>query len=335
MNARGIFRHPIALVGYLLVVAAVAFVVARRWNTERDAVVTRTQIAMGTVVEIQLRGMSEEEARPAMDAAFAEIRRVDTLFSTYVAGPVWRLNHAGDTVAVLPDELHALLRRCDTLWRGSDGAFDIAIERLVEAWGFGSDAPGIPAPDVLREARERSGWRHVTLLDSNTVRLANGVGINFGAIAKGYGVDRAVAVLRNHGANDALVNAGGEVRCTGGQWIVGVQHPREQHRLVAALRSDGRAIATSGDYEQYFEVNGQRYHHIFDPATGQPARGCRSVTILAPDDMTADALATAVFVMGPSKGMEFLRRQQHIDGMIVDDRGRVSSTPGFDRHIQR
>ena len=335
MEQRGIIRHPLALAAYLVGVFILAFLVMRRCDADSDDTIARTQIAMGTLVEIQIQGMSEQEAHKAMDAVFAEVRRIDTLFSTYLAeGPVWKLNHAGDTVAVLPEEIHVLMRHCDTLWRDSGGAFDVAVEPLVQAWGFGGDAPGIPESAMLEAARSASGWKHVTLLDGNRVSMCCGVRINFGAIAKGYAVDRAVAVLASLGVRRGLVNAGGEVRSAGGTWTVGIQHPRDEHSLLAAIDLRGRAIATSGDYEQYFEHEGVRYHHIFDPATGMPAYGCQSVSILADDDMTADALATAVFVMGPAEGMTFL--QQHgIDGMIVDDRGSVKTTPGFEKHILR
>lgn len=324
------------LAAYLVVVFIISFIVVREWGGPADEERVRTQIAMGTVIEMQIRGMDVEAADRAMTAAFAEVRRVDTLFSTYLRNsPVWRANRSGGDVVTLPDEVYALLRRCDTLYRNTGGAFDVAIEPLVQVWGFDDDAPAIPDAQRLTEALSRSGWRHVEILDSARVRLNGGAALNFGAIAKGYAVDRAVAVLAAHDVREGLVNAGGEIRSVGGTWTIGVQHPREERRLAASVRIDSRSIATSGDYEQFFEEDGKRYHHIFDPASGKPASGCRSVTVLAPDNTTADALATAVFVMGPAKGMEFLTQQKHIDGMIIDDRGAVYTTPGFDKHSSR
>jgi thiamine biosynthesis lipoprotein len=116
---------------------------------------------------------------------------------------------------------------------------------------------------------------------------------------------------------------------------VGIQHPRSPSELIAVVDLHGRAIATSGDYEQYFEHEGKRYHHIFDPATGRPASRCQSVSVIADDDMTADALATAVFVMGTGRGMEFLKQYPDIEALIVDDRGVLHGTPGFDRYRKR
>ena len=330
------FRRPsLALTLVLFAVFAAALYLALHLNHE-DAPIARTQIALGTMIEIQVRGLPREQADAAINAAFAEIRRVDTVFSTYKAeSPVWRLNHSRDTLITVPDEVHALLLHCDTLWRASGGAFDVAIEPLVRVWGFDGEAPAIPADTALAEAMARSGWRHVAITADRRLRKTPEAAVNFGAIAKGYAVDRAVAVLARNGAHDALVNAGGEIRPTGGDWQVGIQHPRSPSEMLAVVALRGRAIATSGDYEQYFEAGGRRYHHIFDPATGRPATRCQSVSVIAADDMTADAMATAVFVLGPARGMEFLKQYPHIEALIVDDRGRQHCTPGFERFRMR
>lgn len=326
----------IALVLLFLVLFAAAFYVGLEFGAEKDDTVARTQIAMGTIVEIQVRGLSQVEADAAINAAFAELRRVDTLFSTYKPeSPVWRLNNGRDTLVEIPAEVYALLLRCDTITRSSAGAFDVSVEPLVRAWGFDGDAPAIPSDEALSAALAHSGWRHVSLTEENRIRKSPDAAVNFGAIAKGYAVDRAVAVLRARGAGEALVNAGGEIRATGGSWQVGIQHPRSPSELIAVVDLYGRAIATSGDYEQYFERDGKRYHHIFDPSTGRPAARCQSVSIIADDDMTADALATAVFVMGAERGMEFLKQYPDIEALIVDDRGALHSTPGFERYRKR
>ncbi|MDX9758518.1 MAG: FAD:protein FMN transferase [Bacteroidota bacterium] len=331
------FRRPsLALTLFLVAVFAVALLLALLMNREEEPPVARTQIAMGTMIEIQVRGLSRDRADAAITAAFAEVRRVDMLFSTYKThGPVWRLNHSRDTIIQVPDEVHALLRRCDTLWRASGGAFDAAIEPLVRAWGFDGETPAVPSAEALAAARAHSGWAHVSIADHRQIRKKPDAAVNFGAIAKGYAVDRAVAVLMRHGAHDALVNAGGEIRATGGDWQVGIQHPRSPSEMLAVVELHGRAIATSGDYEQYFVVDGSRYHHIFDPATGRPATRCQSVSVIADDDMTADAMATAVFVMGPERGMDFLTHSPDIEALIVDADGMQHSTPGFARYRMR
>jgi thiamine biosynthesis lipoprotein len=323
-------RSPVAITMFVLALFSVGFYLALQFG-RKDDTVTRTQIALGTLVEVQVRGLAQDEADRAINLAFAEVRRIDTLFSTFKPeSPVWKLNHGSDTLVPMPREVLDLMRRCDTLWRGSGGAFDVALQPLIEAWGFEGEHPAVPSDTVLAAAHSRSGWRNFDLTADGRVRRRPGAGLNFGAIAKGYAVDRAIAVLRRQGVAEALVNAGGEIRSTGGAWQVGIQHPRSPSELLAVIDPRGRAVATSGDYEQFFEHAGIRYHHIFDPASGKPARGCQSVSIIADDDMTADALATAVFVLGPKSGLEFLRQYHDIEALIIDSEGAEHSTPGFD-----
>ncbi|MBR9978697.1 MAG: FAD:protein FMN transferase [Bacteroidetes bacterium] len=329
-------RSPLAVTVLTLVLFGVGFYAALEFRGKNDETVTRTQIALGTLIEIKVRGMQTADADAAMTAALYELRRVDTLFSTYLPeSPVWRLNHTEATVVRVPPEIHDLMLRCDTLWERSNGAFDIAIEEVLRAWKFDSGNPAIPTDHVLTEALGRSGWRQITLEQGNYVRRSTGATLNFGSVAKGYAVDRAVAILRQYGVTEALINAGGDIRAIGGEWQVGIQHPRSPSELLTVVRLDGRAIATSGDYEQYFEEGGVRYHHIFDPATGFPARGLRSVSVIADDVATADAVSTAAFVLGTGKGLEFLRDYPDIEGLIVDEHGVEHSTPGFERYRKR
>ena len=329
-------RSPIGLTLFALAIFAVAFYLALHFSRRGEDTAIRTQVALGTLVEVQVRGMERAAAWKAMDAAFAEVRRLDTLFSTYTErSPVRRLNDAEDTLLSVPDEVYALLRRCDSLQRLTGGAFDIAIEPLIQAWGFDGEQPSVPPAAALQSALQHSGWSGIRLSGDGTVAKRPGAGINFGAIAKGYAVDRAVEVLRKEGVDNALVNAGGEVRSTGGTWSIGIQHPRSPSELAAIIDLHGRAIATSGDYEQYFEVDGQRYHHILDPATGTPARGCRSVTVIADDVAAADALATAIFVMGPRKGMAFCKAHPGIEVYIIDEQGEEHHSPGFESYRTR
>jgi thiamine biosynthesis lipoprotein len=328
-------RSPIGLTMFVLAIFAIGFYIALQFARKDDAL-TRTQVALGTLIEVQIRGVDRADAWHIMDAVFAEIRRVDTLFSTYTErGPVWKLNNGSDTLVDVPDEVRALMLRCDTLTRASGGAFDIAVQPLIRAWGFDGETPSRPDDSTLAAAREASGWQHIRIGEDGRIRKSPTAMINFGAIAKGYAVDRAVAVLRSYDIADGLVNAGGEVRTTGGEWSIGIQHPRSASELAAVVDVKGRAIATSGDYEQYFEEDGVRYHHIFDPATGLPARACQSVSVIADDDMTADALATAVFVMGPADGMEFLKQYPDIEALIIDEMGAEHVTPGFANYRTR
>lgn len=329
-------KSPIYIIPSFLVLFALGFMIAR-WTASRDdSGLQRTQIALGTTVVIQVRGAEEDAAQRAMNAAFAEVRRIDTLFSTYQEnGPVWRFNHSTESPVNLPAEILWMLSRCDSINTQTNGAFDVLIQPLVEVWGFEGGSPAIPDPEVLRSALTLSGWSHLGFREGKPLRRDSGSGLNFGAIAKGYAVDRAILVLEEYGIRDVLVNAGGEIRAIGRGWQVGIQHPREEASLLAVVIPGTKAVATSGDYEQYFERDGQRYHHILDPSTGEPARGCRSVTVLADDVLTADALATAVFVMGPERGMKFIAASKKYEALIVDSVGTVTMSPGFESYTLR
>lgn len=281
------------------------------------------RLAMGTLVEIQVRPRGDSAAEAsridaAMQAAFAEIARVDTLFSTHLPA-----RPGGE------DEKLLLLREGLDVMALTGGAFEARMRPLVALWGFGTPAPRRPDPaDLRREAR-----RLATMPASAESLLAEPERLHYGAWAAGYAVDRAVAVLGERGVTDALVNGGGEIRCLGEGWRVGVQHPRLDGALLARLAPGAAAVATSGDYEQYFEQEGVRYHHLLDPRTGEPARGCRSVTVLAPTCLRADALSTGIFVLGPERGLELVESLPDVECLIVDATGAERRSSGLDRYL--
>jgi thiamine biosynthesis lipoprotein len=157
--------------------------------------------------------------------------------------------------------------------------------------------------------------------------------VDLGGIAKGYSIDRAIATLRQHNIQQALVNAGGDIRCLGAKldgtpWRIGIQHPRGTG-IIGVVELQDAAITTSGDYERMFVQDGVRYHHLFDPQTGRPARGCQSVTILTALAEAADVYSTAVFVMGPERGLAFIERHPELEGMIIQADGEMIMSSGF------
>lgn len=271
--------------------------------------VNRAQVALGTLVEIQVRGADDAKANRAITAAFQEIRRIENLLvdaARYDAGEI-----------LADPQLSGLLAACAHYWEISAGAFDCAAGPLVDAWGFASDHPRVPAAQVLERAMSVSGWQSLAPLSDGSWQAIRPVSLTFGAIGKGYAVDRAMAVLVEHGIGEALVNAGGDMRMLGKNWVVGVQHPRQADALAAMLALDRGAVATSGDYEQYFTENGQRYHHILDPRTGFPPAELQSVTVVAPTCLEADALATAVFVLGESAGLSLVESLPGVEVYMI------------------
>ena len=285
--------------------------------------------AMGTVVEITIPGTDDEVAREtaalAAQAALAEVARIDSLFSWLLPRPA---QMSADDVR---DERCAVLEVGLEVQRLSGGAFDTRMMPLVALWGFDGDEPRVPEDaalaDVVAELAALGAPRDAVELESRPEAL------HFGAWAKGYAVDRAVVVLQERGQVAGLVNAGGEVRGYGNDWRVGVQHPRMPGALVASIEPGTLAVATSGDYEQFFEQDGRRYHHVLDPRDGRPSGGCRSVTILARSCARADALATAVFVLGPQEGMDLVERLVDVEGLIIDAAGERHESSGMDAYL--
>ncbi|MBE0551519.1 MAG: FAD:protein FMN transferase, partial [Ignavibacterium sp.] len=266
--------------------------------------------------------------------AFAEVKRIDDLFTTYnEASPVWKINNSADTIIDIESEIFDLIVLCDSITKLSNGSFDVSLDNLTKAWGFYTDDPKLPTKAEIDSALLNSGWQKITFLGDNKIIKKGKVGLNFGAIAKGYAVDKAIDVLKKQGIKEALVNAGGEVSVIGNDWIVGIQHPREINSIIKKIKLNGYTVATSGDYEQYFEVDGKRYHHILDPKTGYPSAGLQSVTIINKSNAIADALATAVFVMGKEKGMKLIETLDETEVMIIDDKGNISYSSGFEKYL--
>ncbi|MFZ1519106.1 MAG: FAD:protein FMN transferase [Ignavibacteriaceae bacterium] len=318
----------------VIVLFLIGFFIARNSSDEEVKTIKHTKILLGTVVEIQVRDADEQNAEDAITKAFTEVKRIDDLFTTYnEASSVWKINNSTDTIIFIDSEIYNLMVLCDSITKLSNGSFDVGLDNLTKAWAFYTDDPQLPTKSEIDSALLSSGWQKITLLGDKKIIKKENVGLNFGAIAKGYAVDKAFSVLKKLGMNEALVNAGGEISVIGKDWIVGVQHPREINSLIKKIKLNGFTVATSGDYEQYFEVDGNRYHHILDPRTGYPSKGLQSVTILNKSNTIADALATGVFVMGKENGLKLIETLDDTEAMIIDDKGKIFYSSGFEKFL--
>lgn len=294
---------------------------------ERRALSTeRSQMHMGTLVSVRIDGLPHDEAGPHIEAAFTAIRAVDERFSNYKpASELSRLNAtAWQEAQPVSGEMALMLAESRAWGARTRGAFDCTVGPLVRAWGFFKRAGRIPAPEELADAQALSGWEHVAFdAEADTLRFdAKGVELDFGGIAKGYAVDRAIAVLRERGVRSALVDAGGNFYAIGTpqhreHWRIGIRHPLRRDDLLADLDFGDAGIATSGGYENYFEADGKRYVHIFDPRTGYPVEGMLSATVIAPTAMSADALSTATFVLGVAAGLELIESLPDTECLLV------------------
>jgi len=316
----------------ILLLLMVAFFVWQRQPAE-DSLLSRTALVMGTLVEIKAYGDDRELLEQGLDAAFAEMVRLEQLFSTHIPkSEVSRLS-AADAPLIVSEETATLLGLGLKIAQRSDGAFDMGLGKLMPLWGVESDQPQVPEEQSIALALKGIGPDSLQISEQQVRKQTPGLQIDLGGIAKGYAVDRAVEKLRQAGIFSAAVNAGGDIRLLGdrqGQsWRIGIQHPRKAGEIIATLALQNRAVVTSGDYERYFEQEGLRYHHLFDPQTGRPARGCQSVTVVAADAASADALATAAFVLGPQKGLALLERMPDVEGFLIAADGSKLATGGL------
>lgn len=278
---------------------------------------------MGSSYTVRLAGTTFDAAR--LDALQAEVQgaldAVDQRMSLYRPdAELMRFNrHASGTPMALSPELMTVLQAGQRVAELTDGAFDMSVAPLVLAWGFGPETRrGLPDAAALRQGRAATGHRHLRLDPARGLATKGlpGLQADLGGIAKGYGVDRAAQVLQAQGVADYMVEVGGEVRTAGHNaqgrpWQIGIEEPDavpQRARLVVPL--SGQAMATSGDYRIYFEEGRRRYSHEIDPHQGEPiVHGLASVSVVAADCMQADALATALIVMGPQAGLALARRE--------------------------
>jgi len=298
----------------------------------------REKTLMGTSVQIILAGPDRKVLEEAMDAGFSTISNVEKSMSFFEAdSEIAEINRCAGLrpVRVSPD-LFGLIQEALSFSELSGGCFDITVGALAALWNFRLEDFRVPPEAQVKSRLNLVGFRKVHLEPKGlTVFLeTQGMLISLGGIAKGYAVDKAVSNIRSLGVADGIVSAGGDLMAFGRKgdrelWNVGVKNPRDETKLVCVLPVSNAAVATSGDYERFRIVEGVRYHHILDPRSGYPGRGCMSATVVARNALAADALATAVFVMGPEDGIEFLERLPDTEGVVIDGQGRVRATSGL------
>jgi thiamine biosynthesis lipoprotein len=293
--------------------------------------VSETRTYMGTVVTLTVVTPDAVEARRWIDAGFHEMKRLEDILSRHRDDTaVGRLNGEG-RVDGAPEELVEVLAAASDVSRRTGGAFDITMAPLLELYSGAFAAGGPPPDDRIDEALALVDHRAVRIDGARVMLDDPRMEITLDGIAKGYIVDRTIDVLVAAGAERVLVNAGGDMATHGtdgrdGPWTVGIQDPHDEG-LSGLARLEGDCIATSGDYMHAFTED-RRHHHIIDPRTGRSPEATSSVTVLAPTAMLADALSTALLVLGPGKGREALSGFQGAEGLWVTKDGiRIGPAP--------
>ncbi len=281
-----------------------------QWTAERQRVERFTRPMMGTDVEIVLLGLERDAAAAASGEAFATMAAVASRLTTFdPQSELSSLNaSAGKGPVRIARDLEAVLRQADTMRTRTEGAFTPAILPLSLLWR--PTHRQVPRAVVVEEALESVSRAEVRVPSAGWGEVTSTTRLDLGGIAKGYAVDRAVRSLRSAGVVDGIVDAGGDLRLLGSRggqpWRIGVPDPDHPQQIARVLHLRDAAVATSGGYERFFVVDGVRYHHIVDPRTGYPARSTTSFTVVLPDGTSADAAATAGFVLGPAAGLDFV-----------------------------
>jgi thiamine biosynthesis lipoprotein len=300
-------------------------------------------LALGTLVDISLW---DTDATQASEAIHAIDTRLDEIYHNWHGWLPGRLHDINTAIAqdqdiTLNDTELELLQQASQLAAQSQQLFNPAIGRLIGQWGFHSDTPEGPPPaaDVIQKLLARQPRMSNLSFSGHTLHSNNNaVQLDVGAFAKGYAVDQAIALLRQHGVNNAIINIGGDLRAIGRHgkrpWHIGIRHP-EQPGVIAALEIQGdESVFTSGNYERFYEYEGQRYHHIIDPRNGYPSRETLSVTVIHRNAATADAAATALLVAGPHQWRRMAMQMGIDQAMLIDNQLTVHMTSAMAQRVQ-
>jgi FAD:protein FMN transferase len=325
-----IMKKILIIITILLLGVSCFFVFRINYKLMHPEFQKRTRFLMDTVCTIMVPG--DRTVYAAIDKAFNRMEEIDSKFNAYNKNsPIYKFNY--QNIPITDNEIVDVVTVALEIAGKSDGAFDITVQRLVTLWGFGTDKPEVPRPEDIKKCLRDTGYKNIYIENNTIKKRIKNIGIDLGGIAKGYAVKEAAQVLKKEGISSAIINAGGDIYAMGNysgnhKWKVGIQHPRDSG-IFGVVNISNISVVTSGDYERYFEKNGMRYHHIFNPATGYPATGLMSLTVLTPDNVYADALSTAIFVLGKTRGLALAASMPRVEIVGITDKGEIFCSPGL------
>ena len=299
-------------------------------------------ILMDTLVEVTVYG-DRTVAQRALDGAIKEMTRLDNLFDRHKELSFARKFNslAGTKILTTPPEFFTVLEATDKLVKATSGSFDPTVAPLLDLYSFDKESPYIPKDDEVEKLLKYRDWSEVELQakERRAWLRMKGMAIDLGGVAKGYIVDRGLERLRQQGVEAAIINAGGDLATFGHKpskepFRIGIQHPDDANAIVGVLRLTDCAVATSGDYERFVEVDDKRYHHLLNPKTGRPSRLSRSASVITSSALVADALATSVFVLGPKEGVALAERLKNVEASVMTPQGESFATSGFKKWLE-
>lgn len=296
----------------------------------------RNELLMGNRFDLGVVGDDEVKANQALEKAIIEIKRIEALLSTYQANS--QINQVNSNAGISPvkvdEEVFNLVERAQRISELTQGAFDLSYGSLDKSlWNFDQNMKQLPSKELAKNAVHLINFKNILLDRANeTIFLAKkGMRIGFGGIGKGYAADQAKKVLVGLGYTDGIVNASGDMcawgkRADGEDWTVGISNPDFPRDILSEFSLNDSAVATSGNYEKFVLIDGQKYSHTIHPKTGFPIQGIKSVTVFAPFAELADALTTPIAVMGVEVGLHLMNQMKGVACIIIDDANQVFST---------
>lgn len=292
---------------------------------------------MGSNFEITIVDSSVEKSWLMIEESIAEIKRIEDLISSWNdLSQTSKINaNAGVSLVKVDQEVYNLIKRSLAISQLSEGAFDITFKGVGGLYIFDKEEHELPEKSQISDALKSVGYMHVKLQPADQVYLdRKGVSIGFGAIGKGYAADMAKQLMIKKGVQNGVINASGDLTVWGHQadgkpWKVGIANPMDKDEMLFWVPVENKSVATSGDYEKFFESDGVRYAHIINPITGYPTTGLMSVTVFSSSAELSDALATTVFVMGVDAGLDLINQMQDISCIIIEDLDHIHFSNGL------
>ncbi|MDD3375557.1 MAG: FAD:protein FMN transferase [Candidatus Omnitrophica bacterium] len=276
--------------------------------------ITEQKLTLGTIVQIDICMPSKymERAKNVLVDVWRRIDEINIRMNVYdQRSDIVLINGSYPNFVKIHRDTYSLLKDAQKYSAMTNGAFDITIRPLVLLWQEAAKRGAIPSQAEIQQEKEKIGFHNIDFSDSNEVRVLHpGTKLDLSAIAKGYAVDQAAQILRDEGIDNFLINAGGDIfvsgkNCHSKKWLVGVQDPSRRKTVIDTIDLTDMAVTTSGDYEQYYTIEQQRYSHIIDPRTGYPVRSIKSATVVTKSAEQADAFSTALCVLGPKQGISW------------------------------
>lgn len=317
--------------GILLIISTLIFISSVQAQVARS----RMAMLMGSRFDFTIVAADSATAERYIDTCIAEVRRIEYLLSDWKEEtPVSNVNrNAGIKPVKVDPEVIAITERALEYSRLTNGAFDISFAAMEKIWRFDGSMTTMPAPEAVKKAVEKVGYQNIIIdhKDSTIFLKLKGMKIGFGALGEGYAADRCKAMMLARGIKAGIVNGSGDMNTWGRQpggkrWNIGIRDPFDNESLFAILPLRTTAVTTSGSYEKFLTIEGKRYSHIINPATGYPATGLSSVSIFGPSAEKANFLSTSIMVLGREKGVALLKRFKHYRYIIVSDEGKFTAS---------